>query len=843
MTNFSRKPLGWLLFLLGSTLTLLIFMMTEDAAPVAASLNGRVGFSGNPATNSGQTCTACHAAGATVPMVSLQGPTTVVAGTTNLYTFTLSGGPAQTAGLNVSTSNGRGTLLPTGSDTQALLGELTHSAPKPFNGNQAQFTFTWTAPTFNDNVTLYAAGNSSDGEQSLTGDGIAATSLTVQVTGGNGGPPTVSPTPPAATLGLSLLVSGLSQPTELTHAGDARLFVTQKPGQIVIIENESLLPTAFLNISSRVTAGGGNAETGLLGLTFHPDYATNGYFYVNYTTGSSTTADPLRTRVSRFSRSSANPNAADPNSELILLEFNQPFTNHNGGQLHFGPDGYLYIATGDGGSGGDPQANAQNNSVLLGKLLRIDVDGTTGAGPDCGASSGNNYRIPADNPLADGSGGSCDEIWATGLRNPWRFSFDRLTDDLWIADVGQNRFEEIDFARADSNGGENYGWRCYEGTTAYNSSNCQAASSYVAPIHTYNRNAGDCSITGGYVYRGNSYPNLNGHYFFSDFCNKSIRSISGAPESTTIHNWSAPGGGSNPITFGEDVNGELYISYNTGEIYRITGVTVGNTATPTPTPTNTALPTATPTPAIPIITATATQTATPLPTATSTATPTNTPTPTATPTGAIVRVGTALQPAATAFSVKVPVEVINVPAEANLGAVTVDIQYDATLLTVQSCLAPTATRFDSLVCNTEEAGHVRIAALATAGINGNAVFAELTFQSDGAIGTDSNLMVTVETFVDVNAVPIPVSSQDGRVIFTCMAGDVDCSGVINPIDALFIVQYTEGVRPSTTTIPPAQGFLYLSACDLNGDNECTMADAYLILQCEIGETNALCSAP
>ncbi len=843
MNYFSRKPVGWLLLLLGSTLALLLFMMAEDTAPVAASLNGRVGFSGNPATNSGQNCTACHAAEAAVPAVSLQGPTSVVAGTTNLYTLTLNGGPAQTAGLNVSTSNGRGTLLPTGADTQVLLGELTHSAPKPFTGNQAQFTFAWTAPTFNDSVTLYAAGNSSDGQQSLTGDGIAATALTVEVTEGNGGPPTVSPTPPAATLGLSLLVSGLNQPTELTHAGDARLFVTQKPGQIVVIENGSLLPSPFLNISARVTAGGGNAETGLLGLTFHPAYATNGYFYVNYTTGSSTTNDPLRTRVSRFSRSNADPNVADPNSELILLEFNQPFANHNGGQLHFGPDGYLYIGTGDGGSAGDPQGNGQNNSVLLGKLLRIDVDSATGAGPDCGASSGSNYRIPTGNPLADGSGGSCDEIWATGLRNPWRFSFDRLTHDLWIADVGQNRFEEIDFARADSNGGENYGWRCYEGTTAYNSTNCQAISSYIAPIHTYNRAAGDCSITGGYVYRGNSYPNLNGHYFFSDFCNKSIRSISGAPESTTIHKWNAPGGGSNPITFGEDVNGELYISYNTGEIYRISGITVGSTPTPTPTPTNTSLPTATPTPALPTITATATQTATPSPTATNTATPTSTPTPTATPTGAIVRVGTALQPAATAFSVTVPVEVINVPAETKLGAVTVDLQYDATLLALQSCLASTATRFDSLVCNTEEAGHVRIAALATAGISGNGVFAELTFQSNGDIGRASELLITVETFVDVNAVPIPVNHQDGGVIFSCMVGDVDCSGVVNPIDALFMVQYAEGLRPATTTIPPPSGFLYLGACDLTGDNACTAADARLILQCAIGELNALCGVP
>jgi len=838
MTDGSPKSAGWLYLFLGSTAAFLIFLMMHDTTPATASLNGRVGFSGNPATNSGQTCTACHAMGATVPTVTLQGPTSVVAGSTNRYTFTLNGGPAQRAGLNVSVSNGRGSLLPTGADTQTLLGELTHSVPKAFNANQAQFTFTWTAPTFNDTVTLYAAGNSSDGQQSLTGDGIAATTLAIQVTGGDGAPPTVSPTPPAETLGLSLVASGLSQPTDLTHANDARLFVTQKPGQIMIIDNGNLLPTPFLDIATQVTAGGGNAETGLLGLAFHPNYTANGYFFLNYTTGGSGTGTPLRTRIARFSRSSANPNVADPTSQLILMEFNQPFTNHNGGQLHFGPDDYLYIATGDGGSAGDPQDNAQNNSLLLGKILRIDVDSTTGALPDCDASAGSNYRIPAGNPLADGDGGNCDEIWATGLRNPWRFSFDRLTDDLWIADVGQNRFEEINFTRANSQGGENYGWRCYEGTTAYNSTGCQAANNYTAPIHTYNREAGDCSITGGYVYRGSSYPNLNGHYFFSDFCNKRIRSISGAPESTTIHQWTAPGGGSNPITFGEDINGELYIGYNTGQIYQISGIPVSG-----PTATSTALPTATPTPAPPTVT----QTVTPLPTAshtaTATQTPTSTPTPTATPTGAIVRVGTQLQPPAAARTIIVPVEVINVPGEKKLGAVTVELQYDSSLLMLQSCLAPTDSRFDSLVCNTEEAGRIRMAALSSAGISGNGVFAELAFESNGAVGIESKLAVTVETFVDINAIPIPVSKQDGALFFACMGGDVDCNGVVNPVDALLMVQYAEGVRPSTTTIPPGAGFLYLPACDLNGDSACTTADARMILQCTIGETNALCTTP
>ena len=267
-----------------------------------------------------------------------------------------------------------------------------------------RFTFAWTAPTFNDTVTLYSAGNSADGQQSLSGDGIGATSLTVQVTGGTGGPPAASPTPPPATLGLNRLVGGLTQPTDITHAGDSRLFVTEKVGRIQIIQNGALLPTPFLDLVGRVSAGDGTVETGLLGLAFHPNYKNNGYFYVNYTAG-----NPLRTRIARFSVT-GDANVANPNSELVLLEFAQPFNNHNGGQLQFGADGYLYIASGDGGSSGDPNNNGQNNSVLLGKLLRIDVDGTTGNGPDCDISGSANYRIPPGNPLANGDGGACDEI-------------------------------------------------------------------------------------------------------------------------------------------------------------------------------------------------------------------------------------------------------------------------------------------------------------------------------------------------------------------------------------------------------------------------------------------------
>ncbi len=838
MQRFNRSQhLQWrallltVIALIGAT----FFLWRQYDAATArphASLNGRVGFSGNPATNDGQDCTACHAVGAAVPSIALQGPTAVQAGASARYTITLSGGPAQTGGVNISAGNERGTLLPTGADLQALLGELTHSAPKPFAGDQLQFHFVWTAPEFNDTVTLYAAGNSADGQQSLTGDGIATTSLAVAVTGGNGGPPAASPTPPPATLALDLVVDGLGQPTEITHAGDERLFIAQKAGTIRIWKDEALLPTPFLDLTATVTAGGGNAETGLLGLAFHPNYQSNGYFFVNYTVRN----PDLRTRVSRFTRSAANTNVADAASEQILLEFSQPYINHNGGQLHFGPDGYLYIASGDGGSGGDPDDYGQNNGSLLGKILRIDVDGgtTVAAGTagsaECDLTGNNAYQIPADNPFADGAGENCDEIWATGLRNPWRFSFDRLTGDLWIADVGQNRIEEIDFAPASSNGGENYGWRCYEGNSEHNTTGCAPAASYVAPIHAYNRNQGDCSITGGYVYRGNAYPNFNGHYFFSDFCNKTIRSLSGAPDDVVVTSWQANGGGSNPVTFGQDQDGELYIGYGTGAIYQLVGTTVANT--PTPTITQTPTPAHTPT-------ASSTPTITPSATATQPATPT--PTPTATSTGAIVRGGSVQVEPNEPVTVTVPLAVINVPSTTKVGAVTVDLNYPASDLTLTSCAAPKPNRFDSMVCNPAESGRVRISALSSAGISGEATIANLTFQSEARIGEQLSIPVVVETFADPDGTPVAVSTQPGQITFPCLAGDVDCSGIIDPIDALFIVQYEAAVRPATESLPLPNGFLYLPACDLDGTNECTAEDARLILQCEIGERNRLCA--
>ena len=598
---------------------------------VQASLNGRVGFSGNPATNGGETCTTCHGPGATVPTVRLEGPTAVTAGTTHIYTVKVVGGPAVTAGLNVATSNQRGQLTPLDSETQNLLGELTHTVPKVFSGIEATFRFAWTAPTFNDTVTMYAAGNSSNGGQDLAGDGIAATALTIAVTGGASSTPVATP-PAADTLGLVLVADGFGDAVDIANAGDARLFVVDKPGRIHILKNGERLATPFLNITTRVDDS--RSEMGLLGLTFHPSYASNGYFYVNYTVG-----DPRRTRVSRFKVSTGSADLADANSELILMEFIQPDWNHNGGQLQFGPDGYLYISSGDGGGGGDPDNYGQNEASPLGKILRIDVDSTSGAVPDCNLLEDVNYRIPLGNPFADGAGGDCDEIWATGLRNPWRFSFDRATGDMWIGDVGQRGFEEIDFAPANSTGGENYGWRCYEGNATFNTSGCGPRSSYVFPIHAYDRDLGDCSVTGGYVYRGSASPSLNGHYFFSDFCRGVIRSINRASGDPAVTTWQHPNSNANPATFGEDVEGELYVGYLNGQLYRIVGNSAPNTPTPAP-PTNT--PTITPLPP----TSTATNTAVPL-----TSTPTNTPMP---PTATLVPTDTPIPPTDTPESTNTP---------------------------------------------------------------------------------------------------------------------------------------------------------------------------------------------
>lgn len=342
--------------------------------------------------------------------------------------------------------------------------------------------------------------------------------------------------------------------SDIAHAGDARLFVAEQIGYIKIVQpNGTVSARPFLDIRHKVTPTDVDSvgEQGLLGLAFSPDYATSGNFYVHYTnkTGVGNVV------VARYHVSS-DADSADVMSEEILLNVYKPFTNHNGGCLKFGPDGFLYIGLGDGGAGGDPLNRAQNPDSLLGKILRIDVSGA-------GA-----YTIPTTNPFANG-GNARPEIWALGVRNPWRFSFDRTTNHLWMADVGEQAWEEINFQNASSAGGENYGWRCYEGNHNFNTNGCGSAGSYVAPVYDYSHaSTNGCSVTGGFVYRGAAYPALQGYYIYADYCNAVIYSLS------------ADGNFSNAIagifndkhftTFGEDNTGELFVGDNvSGTVYRI----------------------------------------------------------------------------------------------------------------------------------------------------------------------------------------------------------------------------------------------------------------------------------
>ena len=290
--------------------------------------------------------------------------------------------------------------------------------------------------------------------------------------------------------------SGLVQPVHITHAGDGsgRIFIVEQSGRIRVSSDGTLRQVPLLDIGTRISCCG---ERGLLSVAFPPGFGSKRHFYVDYTHTSGNTV------VSRF-RMGADPDVADPSSEQILLTIQQPYANHNGGQLAFGPDGYLYVGMGDGGSGGDPQNNAQNPASLLGKILRIDVE--SGAFP---------YAVPASNPFVTAAGYR-PEIWALGLRNPWRSSFDRRTGDLYIADVGQNLYEEIDFQPAGGTGGENYGWRIQEGAHCYNPNPCDRTG-LIQPVFEYDHSQG-CSVAGGFVYRGAIYPRMQGVSFFSDYC-------------------------------------------------------------------------------------------------------------------------------------------------------------------------------------------------------------------------------------------------------------------------------------------------------------------------------------
>lgn len=344
----------------------------------------------------------------------------------------------------------------------------------------------------------------------------------------------------------TVVSSGLSGITSITHAGDGRLFVTEAAGRIRIIdENETLLPDPFLDITGLVSTAAN--EYGLFSVAFHPDYASNGFFFVNYTDSNGDTA------IARYEVSSADPDIADAGSAEILLNIAQPDTNHNGGQLQFGPDGYLYIGMGDGGGSGDPDCNAQDSSTLLGKMLRIDVDQNVSQSPF--------YGIPADNPFV-GAGDPPDEVWAIGLRNPWRFSFDRLTGDLYIADVGQNAREEINFQPADSSGGENYGWKVMEGSLCFSTSSCDPGTpdcndpSLTLPVLEYGHEGGNCSITGGYVYRGSRIAGLEGRYLYGDLCSGRLWAGWRVGENWQSGELAPTIGGLR--TFGEDLEGNIY---------------------------------------------------------------------------------------------------------------------------------------------------------------------------------------------------------------------------------------------------------------------------------------------
>ncbi|MFO0360115.1 MAG: PQQ-dependent sugar dehydrogenase [Flavobacteriales bacterium] len=342
--------------------------------------------------------------------------------------------------------------------------------------------------------------------------------------------------------------AGLSGPVGIYHCGDDRLFVLEKnQGDIEIIDTTGAYIGKFLDITGMISTG---SEQGLLGMAFHPNYTANGFFYINYTNTSGTTV------IARY-QVSGDPNVADANSATTIMTIAQPFGNHNGGHIAFGPDGYLYIGMGDGGSGGDPGNRAQNLNDLLGKMLRIDVD------------NGSPFSIPPTNPFV-GVPNTQAAIWSYGLRNPWKFSFDRQTGDIWLADVGQNAWEEVNMTPANSTGGENYGWRCYEGNAAYNTAGCAAQSTMLAPVQVYSHSAPTnfCSITGGVVYRGSKYPAMNGIYFFTDYCDGDIYGIAGSAGSGWTSTNYGPGGGA--ITaIQEDSAGEVYIIRQGGTIAKI----------------------------------------------------------------------------------------------------------------------------------------------------------------------------------------------------------------------------------------------------------------------------------
>ena len=345
-------------------------------------------------------------------------------------------------------------------------------------------------------------------------------------------------------LGTQEVARGLDNPVYLTApSGDSRLFVVEQPGRIRIIDNGRLVEKPFLDITGKVGYGG---ERGLLSVAFHPLYRSNGFLFVNYTDKNGDT------HVERYSVSS-DRNVLDPTTAKLILAIDQPYSNHNGGLVMFGPDGMLYFGMGDGGSQRDPHNNGQNPNALLGKLLRINVD------------RDDPYSIPSGNPYARGGGKG--EVWAIGLRNPWRFSFDKPTGLLYIADVGQDKYEEVNIAPA-NRPGVNYGWSAMDGPDCFKSSACNK-SQFQQPALTYTHDSGTCSIIGGFVYRGRAIPEIVGQYFYSDYCNSWVRSLSYANDKVSAYHQWIDGGLGSIVSFGEDSQGELYICSSNGRVYRI----------------------------------------------------------------------------------------------------------------------------------------------------------------------------------------------------------------------------------------------------------------------------------
>lgn len=351
-----------------------------------------------------------------------------------------------------------------------------------------------------------------------------------------------------AEIRLLRVADGLTSPVDIQSArdGSKRLFIVQQNGVVRLMRDGALVTAPFLDIRTKTRSAG---ECGLLGMAFPPGYREKRHFYVNYTNPGCTSSVIARYRVT-----GTNADVADGGSEEILLTQAQPFSNHNGGQLQFGPDGFLYIGLGDGGSGGDPGNRAQNNTTWLGKMLRIDTE------------SGGTYQVPPSNPFV-GDTRYLPEIWATGLRNPWRYAFDRETGDLWMADVGQNRAEEINFQSGGSKGGENYGWRLMEGFACFNPSNCDRTN-LTQPVYEYTRAQGDLSVTGGYVYRGTRWPSLRGTYIYGDYVSGRIWGL--RREGPLFNNrLILRAQGTQVSTFGEDEDGEIYVAHHGGIIYRI----------------------------------------------------------------------------------------------------------------------------------------------------------------------------------------------------------------------------------------------------------------------------------